>query len=168
MKILGIDPGIGRTGWGIVRVESGPASSAGRKLKVESFGCIETEVNSPVPGRLQAIYEEVQRIMEEYQPDEFAIEELFFNTNAKTAFVVGQARGVMLLAASQANLPIAIYTPLQVKIALTGYGRAEKDQVGQMVKTVLGLDKIPKPDDTADALAIALTHAFSYKLSKNR
>ena len=102
--------------------------------------------------------------MDANQLDAFAIEELFFNTNAKTALVVGQARGVALLVAAQKQLPIAAYTPLQVKIAVTGYGRAEKNQVGQMVKTILKLTSIPKPDDTADALAIALTHAFSYKM----
>ena len=89
---------------------------------------------------------------------------MFFNTNAKTAFIVGQARGVVLLAGAEKKLPIVIYTPLQVKMALTGYGRAEKNQIGQMVKVLLKLNSIPKPDDTADALAVALTHAFSYKL----
>ena len=158
MKILGIDPGIGRMGWGIVRVENG-------KLRVENYGCIETEANSPVTDRLKIVYEEVTRFITEYTPEALAIEELFFNTNAKTAFIVGQARGVVLLAAAQHNIPVSIYTPLQVKMALTGYGRAEKSQIGQMVKTLLKLSSIPKPDDTADALAIALTHAFSMKMN---
>lgn len=155
--ILGIDPGIGRTGWGVVSVVSS-------RLSVVSYGCIDTKPNSDVPGRLFAIYDEMCRIIEEYKPETMGIEELFFNTNAKTAFMVGQARGVILLAASQHKLPIGIYTPLQVKIALTGYGRAEKTQVGKMVQTILGLTKIPKPDDAADALAVAITHAFSRKL----
>ncbi|KKP79632.1 MAG: Crossover junction endodeoxyribonuclease RuvC [Candidatus Levybacteria bacterium GW2011_GWB1_35_5] len=105
-------------------------------------------------------------IIKKYKPEALAIEELFFNTNAKTAFIVGQARGVILLAASQNKLNISIYTPLQVKMAITGYGRAEKNQIGQMVKILLKLKTIPKPDDTADALAVALTHAFSAKMSK--
>ena len=109
---------------------------------------------------------EVSKVIKTYKPDALAIEELFFNTNAKTAFVVGEARGVILLAAAENNLEIAIYTPLQVKMALTGYGRAEKSQIGKMVKTLLALKEMPKPDDTADALAIALTYAFSNKLAK--
>ena len=157
MRIIGIDPGIGRTGWGVVEVERG-------KLKVESYGCIETSKELSVEVRLQDLYEKVTIILRTNTPDAFAIEELFFNTNSKTAMVVGQARGVTLLAAAQHKLPVAVYTPLQVKIAVTGYGRAEKNQVGQMVKTLLRLDSIPKPDDTADALAIALTHSFSYKM----
>src|SRR5207302_5053900 len=98
-----------------------------------------------------------------YRPDTLAIEELFFNTNAKTALIVGEARGIILLCAARQNIPIAIYTPLQVKIAVAGYGRADKPQVSQMVKTLLKLPTIPTPDDTADALAIALTHAYSVR-----
>jgi crossover junction endodeoxyribonuclease RuvC len=157
MRIIGLDPGIGRTGWGIIEVQSS-------KFNVQSYGCIETPPNSQLENRLIELYEKLTVILKEEQLDAFAIEELFFNTNAKTAMIVGQARGVALLAAAQHNLPIAVYTPLQVKIAVTGYGRAEKKQVGQMVKTLLHLDLIPKPDDIADALAIALTHAFSYKM----
>ena len=157
MRILGLDPGIGRTGWGIVEAGSG-------KLEVGNFGCIETASTMSVEKRLLVLYEQIVLLLEKEKPYVFAIEELFFNTNAKTAMVVGQARGVVLLAASQKEMPITIYTPLQVKIAVTGYGRAEKRQVGQMVKTLLRLEAIPKPDDTADALAIAITHAFSYKM----
>ena len=156
MRILGVDPGIARMGWGVIEVESS-------KLKVESYGCIETSPKLKIEERLLQIYGELTSIIKEYKPDVLAVEELFFNTNAKTAFIVGQARGVVLLAAAEKNLAIAIYTPLQVKMALTGYGRAEKNQIGQMVKVLLKLPSIPKPDDTADALAIALTHAFSYK-----
>ncbi|MDE2026715.1 MAG: crossover junction endodeoxyribonuclease RuvC, partial [Patescibacteria group bacterium] len=115
------------------------------------------------PGRLYAIYEEITNIIKEYKPEVLAIEDLFFNKNVKTALTVGQARGVIMLAAAQHNLKIAIYTPSQVKIALTGYGKAEKPQVGKMVQVILHLVEVPKPDDTADALAIALTHAFSAK-----
>lgn len=157
MRIIGIDPGIGRTGWGIIEVESG-------KLRVESYGCIETSKDLSLEKRLLDLFQNITSILQKEKPDAFAIEELFFNTNAKTAMVVGQARGVVLLAAAQYKMPITVYTPLQVKIAVTGYGRAEKKQVGQMVKTLLRLDTIPKPDDTADALAIAVTHAFSYKM----
>lgn len=159
MKILGIDPGIGRVGWGVIEVQSS-------KFKVQSYGCIETEAKMPIEERLRELYEEISRIITEEKPNAFVIEELFFNTNAKTALIVGQARGVLILAGSKNKLPVVEYTPLQVKIALTGYGRAEKSQVGQMVKTILQLDKIPKPDDVADALAIAITHAFSYKTNK--
>ena len=157
MKILGIDPGIGRMGWGVI--EKGKGSS----FVVEGFGCVETMPNSDIPGRLYAIYDEVCRIIDEYHPDALAIEDLFFAKNAKTAFSVGQARGVILLAASQKNLSIAVYTPLQVKSAVTGYGKADKKQIGEMVKLQLHLKEIPKPDDTADALAIALTHAVTLK-----
>lgn len=159
MRILGIDPGIGMCGWAVL--ETGNS-----KLETRDFGCIETSSKKEVAERLSEIYEQISEIIKKYKPDALSIEELFFNTNSKTAFVVGQARGVILLAASQNNLDIAIYTPLQVKIAVTGYGRADKNQIGQMVKTILKLKEIPKPDDTADALAVALTHAFSAKLAK--
>jgi len=160
MKILGIDPGIGRCGWGVIE-------NVGSKIRILNYGCIETSSKIETPQRLQEIYKQILKIISDYSPESLSIEELFFNTNAKTAFVVGQARGVILLAASQKNLTISIYTPLQVKIALTGYGRAEKNQVGQMVKILLSLKVIPKPDDAADALAIAITHAFSNKFNRN-
>jgi len=159
MKILGIDPGIARCGWGVLETRNS-------KLEVRGFGCIETSPKKHVQDRLLEIYQEVNKIIKTYRPDALSIEELFFNTNAKTAFVVGQARGVILLAAAENNLTIGIYTPLQVKLALTGYGRAEKPQVGQMVKVLLKLKEVPKPDDTADGLAIAITHAFSAKSMK--
>ena len=158
MRILGIDPGIGRCGWAIIDGKK-------NKFKAISYGCIETSSKTQVSERLREVYEEIVKIIKKYSPNALSIEELFFNTNVKTAFVVGQARGVILLAASQKNLDISIYTPLQVKIAITGYGRAEKAQVGKMVKTILLLKEVPKPDDTTDALAIALTHAFSAKFS---
>ncbi len=159
MRILGIDPGIGRTGWGIIEVQ-------GSKLIVQSYGCIETTAGMEMEQRLLSLFEQLTQIIKTEKPDALGIEDLFFNTNAKTALIVGQARGVVLLLAAQHNLSLGVYTPLQVKIAVTGYGRAEKGQVGQMVKTILKLNQIPKPDDTADALAIAITHAFSYKLNK--
>jgi crossover junction endodeoxyribonuclease RuvC len=159
MVILGIDPGIGRTGWGIVDVH-------GPKLTANKYGCIETTKELSVEARLEILYKELLQILTTCKPDALAIEELFFNTNVSTALVVGQARGVVFLAAKQNNVPISVYTPLQIKLAVTGYGRADKKQVGQMIKTILHLPEIPKPDDTADALAIALTHSFSYKLKK--
>src|SRR3989344_5133316 len=125
MRILGIDPGIARTGWGVIKVESA-------KLKVENFGCVETSKELRLEKRIQLIYEQIVQIIKKDKPDAVAVEELFFNTNAKTALIVGQARGVVLLAAAQANLPVAVYTPLQVKIAIAGYGRAEKMQVEKM------------------------------------
>ncbi|MEK9175811.1 MAG: crossover junction endodeoxyribonuclease RuvC, partial [Patescibacteria group bacterium] len=152
MVVLGIDPGIGRCGWAIVNSKSSIVNS-------EAFGCIETEANSEITGRLLIINKEIESLIKKHKPDVMSIEELFFNTNSKTAFIVGQARGVILLAAAKNNIPVAIYTPLQVKMAVTGYGRADKNQIGQMVKVILKLDKIPKLDDTVDALAIALTHA---------
>lgn len=156
MIIVGIDPGIARTGWGIIEKNN-------QKVSPLEFGCFETLADLETPKRLEKIYSFLINKLDEHQPDALAIEELFFNTNAKTALIVGQARGVVLLLAAQKNIPIAIYTPLQVKIAITGYGRAEKSQIGQMVKTLLKLPKIPTPDDTSDALAIALTHAFTAK-----
>lgn len=157
MRILGIDPGIGRTGWGVIAVN-------GSRLTVNGFGCIETEAKTEMGERLVELSDKIEELISEYKPDAVGIEDLFFNTNSKTAFVVGQARGVIMLAVAKKKLPLAVYTPLQVKIAVTGYGRAEKRQVGQMVKTLLKLDSIPKLDDTTDALAIAITHAFSYKM----
>ncbi len=154
MKILGIDPGLGRMGWGIIVAHKGELVSQG-------FGCIETEPKSDIPGRLHALHDEVCRIIDEYQPDVLSIEDLFFAKNVATAFSVGQARGVVLLAASQKNIPVVVFTPLQVKSAVTGYGKADKKQVGQMVKVQLRLQEVPTPDDTADALAIAITCAVS-------
>ena len=159
MLILGVDPGIGRTGWGVVEIQKG-------KVKAQGYGCVETLANSELVGRLLTLYRTLEEIIDEYKPDALAVEELFFNTNAKTALIVGHARGVIILVGGTKELPVASYTPLQVKMALTGYGRADKTQIGQMVKTILSLQTIPKPDDTADALAIALTHAFSYKLKE--
>lgn len=166
VKILGIDPGIARCGWGIVEAQSSPArnatqSVAGGKFKVQSFGCVETKVGTLTEKRLLIVHEEIIKLINKYKPDSIAVEELFFNTNAKTALVVGQARGVVLLASAKQNIPVFTYTPLQIKVAITGYGRAEKNQIGQMVKTLLKLKEIPKPDDVTDALAVALTHSFT-------
>lgn len=159
MIILGIDPGIGRCGWGIITINNS-------QLTVNNYGCVETSAKQNTEKRLVEIHEQIESLIKKYKPDVLAIEELFFNTNSKTAFVVGQARGVILLAAAKNKISVAIYTPLQVKMALTGYGRADKNQIGQMVKVILRLEKIPKIDDTSDALAVAITHAFSAKMGK--
>ncbi len=156
MKVLGIDPGIARCGWGVIEIQNS-------EFRIQNYGCVETKAGELAEKRLLVIYKEIMKLILKYKPDAIAVEELFFNTNAKTAFIVGQARGVILLSAAQKNIPIATYTPLQVKMAITGYGRAEKNQIGQMIKTLLKLKEIPKPDDVTDALAVALTHAFTKK-----
>lgn len=161
MVILGIDPGIGRCGWGVIEVE-------GSKLRALDYGCIETTPNAEVSSRLLVIDREVGKVIKKYKPDELGIEELFFGANSTTAFAVGQARGVILLLAAKNKMPIGIYNPLEVKMAVTGYGRADKNQIGQMVKVILRLDKIPKLDDTSDALAVGIAHAFSMKMNKSR
>lgn len=158
MRIIGFDPGIARTGWGIIDVQ-------GSKYNVQSYGCVETSPKLSAEKRLLEIYQKIIGIIKTHKPDALVIEQLFFNTNAKTALIVGQARGVILLCAAKEDLPIASYTPLQVKMAITGYGRAEKYQIGKMVATLLHLKAIPKPDDVTDALAVALTHAFSKNLT---
>lgn len=157
MRILGVDPGIGRTGWGVVDVISG-------KVEVKDYGCIDTPKEDTLETRIEMLYESLSKIIAAHKPEALAIESLFFNRNVTTAIDVGQARGVVLLAAAQNKLSVTSYTPQQVKIGITGYGKADKQQVGQVIKLVLKLQSIPKPDDTADALAIAITHAFSYKL----
>ncbi len=156
MKILGIDPGIGRMGFGIIETQKGTATML-------NCGCLETSSKKETPQRLVEIHSKILNLIDKYKPEVLAIEELFFNKNSKTAFVVGQARGVILLAACQKKLKIHIYTPLQVKISVTGYGRAEKQQVGRMVKAILKLKEVPRLDDTSDALAVALTCAFYRK-----
>jgi crossover junction endodeoxyribonuclease RuvC len=159
MLILGIDPGIGRVGWALVESrESG--------VKSQDYGCLETKSGLQVQERLKLIFDFLSKIIKENKPDVVCVEELFFATNSKTASVVGEARGVILLCAVLNNVSVATYTPLQVKLAITGYGRADKNQIQAMVKSMLGLKEIPRPDDAADALAIALAHASSYKLRK--
>lgn len=154
MRILGIDPGFAIVGYGIIDYN-------GNKSKPIEYGAITTPAGQDISIRLKTIYTELTKIIQQYKPDSVAIEELFFNTNVKTAILVGQARGVLILAAVNNNVPSFEYTPLQVKQAVVGYGRAEKSQVQQMVKLLLDLPEIPKPDDTADALAIAICHAHS-------
>lgn len=152
MTILGIDPGIATVGYGVIQYENG-------RFRTIATGAIETPAGIDVENRLEIVYNDLCELIQMYSPTEMAIEELFFNTNQKTAIAVAEARGVILLAARKNNLNIAEYTPIQVKMAVTGYGRAEKKQVQEMVKIILGLPKIPKPDDAADALALAICHA---------
>ncbi len=151
MKILGIDPGYAIIGWGVVDVQNG-------RFRPVACGDIRTPAHTDIPKRLETIYTELNRIIEKYEPEEVAIEELFFNTNITTGIKVAEARGVILLSCTQHGLRIAEYTPLQVKQAVVGYGLAEKKQVIAMVTSILRLKEAPKPDDTADALAIALCH----------
>lgn len=155
MKVLGIDPGTGRVGWGLVNHEKGSDS-------LVECGCFETRVNSELPERLEKIYTFLTDLISDNKPDILAVESLFFEKNVKTAIDVGAARGVILLTGQKANLPIYQYTPLQVKSSLTGYGKAEKSQIQFMVTKILHLKEIPKPDDAADAVAIALTHLFHH------
>lgn len=157
MRILGIDPGIALTGFGIL--DSGPNGIA-----VGEYGHISTEAGTPAPERLKILYDDITQILQTYKPDVMAIEELFFNKNAKTVMIASQARGVIILAAVNCGVDIVEYTPLQVKQAVIGYGRASKQQVQYMVTQLLHLKEIPKPDDTADALAIAICHANSAEI----
>lgn len=154
MRILGIDPGYAIMGYGILDLH-------GNHFSVVTYGSILTDAGQPMDQRLKYLYNSLCNIIEEYKPDEAAIEELFFNNNAKTAILVGEARGVAILACANNDLSIAEYTPLQIKQGLVGYGRADKKQVQNMVKAILNLEAVPKPDDTADALAAAICHGHS-------
>jgi crossover junction endodeoxyribonuclease RuvC len=154
MIILGIDPGIAIVGYGVLEYTKG-------KFRTIAMGSIETPAGIDVEERLRMVYDDMCEILDTYRPDEMAIEELFFNTNQKTAVAVAEARGVILLSAVQRGVPISEYTPLQVKQSVVGYGRAEKKQVIALVKMILSMENGPKLDDTADALALAICHAHS-------
>ncbi|NLK68699.1 MAG: crossover junction endodeoxyribonuclease RuvC [Clostridiaceae bacterium] len=154
MIIMGIDPGFAITGYGILNY-------IGNHFEVIDYGVITTKPDIPHPDRLLILENNLVEIIDKYKPEAVSIEELFFNSNAKTAIKVGQGRGVALLCAARAAIPVYEYTPIQVKQGVTGYGRADKKQVQQMTKVLLGLSKIPKPDDAADALAVAICHAHS-------
>lgn len=151
MLVLGVDPGTALCGYGLVRTENDDPS-------LVAYGAVSTPANSPLPLRLLRIYTELSALIREHRPDVAAVEKLFFAKNARTALTVGHARGVVLLVAAQANLPVFEYTPNEIKQAIVGYGRAEKHQMQQMVRMLLRLDHVPQPDDAADALAIALCH----------
>ncbi len=152
MRVIGVDPGTAITGYGIVDLQ-------GNRLEVVAYDCIKTDAGLAMPLRLQYLYRQLLAVLEFYRPEQCAVEELFFNKNARTALAVGQARGVTLLAAVNAGLEVAEYTPLEVKQAVVGYGRAAKEQVQYMVRALLCLPEIPRPDDVADALAVAICHA---------
>ena len=154
MIILGIDPGLAIVGWGVIEYN-------GSHFRVLGYGSIETPAGMKTEQRLALIYDGMQQLIEKYHPEHIAVEELFFNTNQTTGIRVAEARGVIIMCAYQKNVKVFEYTPLQVKQAVVGYGRAEKKQVIAMVTVFLGLKQPPKPDDTADALAIAVCHAHS-------
>lgn len=156
MRAIGIDIGTAITGWSIL-------SKHGSGLAVEGYGVITTDAKHSMPTRLGQIYEGIIELIEKYNPDQMAIEDLFFFKNQKTVIKVGQARGVVIVAGVNKGLEVFDYTPLQVKQAVTGYGRADKKQVQNMVKMLLGLDEIPKPDDAADALAVGVCHLNSVR-----
>jgi crossover junction endodeoxyribonuclease RuvC len=154
--VLGIDPGTAATGYGIVE-------RSGSRLRMVDYGCFETLSTDELPHRLLLIHQAVSGLIAEHQPELVGVERLFFNRNVQTAFAVGQARGVVLLAAAEAGVPVFEYGPHEVKMAVTGYGRADKAQVQRMVQVVLGMDVLPKPDDAADALAVAICLAHAQR-----
>lgn len=157
LRVLGLDPGTATTGWAVIEEKKG-------KLVPLAFGHISTEKNTPESKRLLEINRDVLKVIKKYKPQEAAVEKLFFFKNKKTIIAVGQSRGSLLLTLEKNYVKVFGYTPLQVKQALTGYGRAEKKQVQLMVKNILNLKSIPKPDDTADAIAIAVCHINSRKM----
>ncbi len=163
MRILGIDPGYATVGYGVLDFD-------GVRFTVRDFGAITTKAGLPFTRRLEIIHQGMEELLEKFSPDVLSIEELFFNTNITTGIAVSHARGVILLAAQQRKVPCFEYTPLQVKQSVVGYGRAEKKQVMQMTQTLLGLQRMPRPDDAADALALAICHAHASqsKLSEDR
>jgi len=157
MKILGVDPGSGIVGFGFIELTK-------NKPKLIDAGVIRTIVGNDVSSRLVEVYDALQELLEEHKPDVAVVEKLFFAQNVTTAMIVSQARGVILLALEKAKVPVFEYTPLQIKMAMTGYGRATKAQMQELVRIQLGLKEIPKPDDCADALAAALTHITSIRV----
>lgn len=150
--ILGIDPGLANTGWGVIE-------SAASRHRCIAYGCITTSAQDPTPDRLACVHREVLAVIERYSPHACAVENVYFSTNAKSAFATGQARGVALLALADAGLELGEYSPVQIKATVVGTGAAEKSQVAYMVRTILGLDHEPTPDHAADALAAAICHA---------
>lgn len=159
MLALGIDPGTATTGYGLIRLE--PDGS----LLAVKYGVISTPKNTPAPERLVMLYDQLQELLREHKPETAAVEKLFFQRNITTAIAVGQARGVMLLSLAQAGLDVFEYTPNEIKQAVAGYGSAGKRQVQEMVRMLLTLEDIPRPDDAADALAVAITHLHTNRFS---
>jgi crossover junction endodeoxyribonuclease RuvC len=154
MIIMGVDPGTATTGYGIIRRSSD-------KLEIIDYGCIKTKNDSSTAERLNKIDQQLTQLIQKYKPQKMAVEDIFFFKNTKTVMKVGQARGVILARAARMKIPVIEYTPLQIKQAVTSYGRAEKSQIQKMVKILLNLKEIPKPDDAADALAVAICCAHS-------
>jgi len=161
MLTLGIDPGTATLGFGLV-------NENGNGLETICYGAVKTSSKKKAEERLKKLHREIKQLIKKHKPDCVAVEKLFFGANVKTVMSVSQARGVVLLAASEAGVPIAEYTPLEVKTAATGYGRADKHQMQQMVKTLLKLKEIPKPDDAADALAVAICHLHSRQMANSK
>ncbi|MGO8683305.1 MAG: crossover junction endodeoxyribonuclease RuvC [Thermoleophilia bacterium] len=159
MIVLGFDPGTASTGWGVIEQD-------GTTLRALGHGCIVTSARDEMQVRLRKIFDECRRVLARYEPDAVAIEELFVNVNVKTALAVGQARGVIILAAGEYNIGPAEYAPVAIKQAVTGSGRASKIQVQEMTKVILGLKRIPQPDHAADALAVAITHVHRSGLAR--
>ena len=159
MRTLGIDPGSLKSGYGVVDEQQG-------QLTMVEYGVIRTKSDAPLAERLLTISQRVRELIDQYAPDDVAVEEVFMATNAQSSLKLGQARGAILLTAAQAGISVAEYTPLQVKQSVVGYGRAEKTQVQQMVKVLLRLTELPTPDDAADALAIAICHHHSVKMNR--
>ena len=159
MRILGIDPGFAITGYSIIDYQ-------GNKFKLIDSGAVTTKAGTSFPLRLTKIYDDLEMLIDKYKPDAISVEELFFNNNAKTAINVAQARGVVLIAGCKNNIPTYEYTPLQIKQAVVGYGRAEKQQVQRMVKSILNVSNLPKLDDTTDSMAAAICHAHSQKFAE--
>ena len=155
-RILGIDPGIGRCGFGLIE-------SNGANAKALDFGVVTTVVDAPLPARLKELYDSLMEVFKETKPEMIAVEKLFFSKNITTGIAVAEARGIVLLIAEQNGLPVYEYTPNEIKKCLTGYGSATKTQMSEMVRVNLGLEKKPKPDDAADALAVAIVCGLSYK-----
>ena len=158
MLVLGLDPGLATTGYGLVEGD-------GQRLVLVAYGTLQTPPKTPLADRLVLLHQSLTTLLARYHPDVTALEELFFSTNARTAIIVGEARGVLLLTLAEAGQPIAEYTPLQVKQAITGYGQASKLQMQEMVRILLGLNEIPRPDDAADALAISICHHNSAQMA---
>ena len=154
MKILGIDPGYAIIGYGVLEYRS-------NHFTVIDYGAITTDAGVPFNRRLEIIYDELTALLEKHRPDAMSVEKVFYNNNAKTVIDVSQARGVIMLAAQKCRVPVFEYTPLQVKQSVVGYGRAEKKQIQEMTKRILNLQEVPKPDDTADALAMAICHGHT-------
>ncbi|MBC8332364.1 MAG: crossover junction endodeoxyribonuclease RuvC [Anaerolineae bacterium] len=159
MLVLGIDPGTATTGYGLVRED------AGGQLIAIDYGVVLTSSKLPMPKRLLEIYRQLKDIAFLHRPDAAAVEKLFFQTNVRTAITVGQGRGVAILALAEANIPVAEYTPLEIKQSVVGYGNADKNQVQQMIRALLNMKDIPRPDDAADALAVAVCHIHSYRMA---